>query len=57
MLDDPHPNGCKRLSGVDHNGAPVYRIRCGDYRALYCVTEDETLIVLDIGNRKDIYRG
>jgi len=33
----------------------VYREDTGDYRIIYRV-QDRTLIVLEFGNRKDIYR-
>ncbi len=55
LLLEQYPAGCKKLSGVTFNGDPVWRIRSGDYRILYVVRSAET-IVIDIGNRKDIYR-
>jgi len=33
----------------------VYRVRSGDYRILYCV-RGIIVVVLDIDNRKDVYR-
>lgn len=54
---DPHPNGSKRVLGAAHNALPVFRQRSGDYRILYAVESDGLgLVVLDIGNRKDVYR-
>ena len=52
LADNPRPVGYKRLSG-----RPGHRIRVGDYRVIYTI-EDKLLIVfiIDIGNRKDIYR-
>ncbi|MBP6236621.1 MAG: type II toxin-antitoxin system RelE/ParE family toxin [Saprospiraceae bacterium] len=33
-----------------------YRIRLGDYRAIYTIKENELIIlVLTIGHRKDVY--
>lgn len=52
---DPHPPGCKKLVGVMSGDDAVWRVRAGDYRILYVVRPIE-IIVLDIGNRKDIYR-
>ncbi|QEH41120.1 type II toxin-antitoxin system RelE/ParE family toxin [Chitinophaga sp. XS-30] len=51
LVTDPRPPGCKKLMGREG-----YRIRVGDYRVIYLI-EDEKLIVLvvDVGNRKDIY--
>lgn len=35
---------------------PFYRIRIGDYRAIYMVEEeDKRVVVLFIGHRKDVY--
>ena len=52
---DPRPNGYIKLKGSC--GTVMYRIRYGNYRVVY-VVEDEKLLVLviEIGNRKDIYR-
>jgi mRNA interferase RelE/StbE len=52
---DPHPRGCKKLVDVTSGDDAVWRVRVGDYRILYLVRPTE-IIVLDIGNRKDIYR-
>ena len=51
LANDPRPPGYKKLTG-----RPGYRIRIGDYRVIYNI-EDKilTVIVIDIGNRKDIY--
>jgi mRNA interferase RelE/StbE len=49
---DPYPPGCKKLVG-----RPGYRIRVGDYRIVYRVLDRELVVmVMDIGDRKDIYR-
>ena len=52
LEENPRPAGCKKLKG-----RPGYRIRVGDYRIIYEI-EDNILrvIVIDAGNRKDIYR-
>jgi len=34
----------------------TYRLRIGDYRVIFDI-EDEKLIILRVGHRKDIYRG
>jgi mRNA-degrading endonuclease RelE of RelBE toxin-antitoxin system len=52
---DPHPSGCKKLVDITVGNDAVWRVRAGDYRILYIVRPME-IIVLDIGNRKDIYR-
>jgi mRNA interferase RelE/StbE len=54
---DPLPAGSKKLVGVSHGGHDVYRIRSGDYRIVYSArTNPQQVIVLKIGDRKDIYR-
>lgn len=55
LLSNPHPQGCKKLNNLTFEGDPVYRLRSGDYRILYVVRASE-IIVIDIGDRKDIYR-
>lgn len=56
LAKDPRPRGRRKVQGVtwgaDHD--PVWRIRSGDYRILYVVRAAET-VVIDIGNRKDVY--
>lgn len=54
LKSNPRPHGCKKLKGTDN----LYRIRSGDYRVIYQV-QDRVLIVLviRIGDRKDVYRG
>ena len=57
LAANPHPQGCKKLMGVDNEGEDVYRIRSGDYRVLYVVRANpQQIIILDIDHRKDIYR-
>jgi mRNA interferase RelE/StbE len=53
LARDPHPPGSKKLHGAEE----LYRIRVGDYRVVYTV-EHEHLVVLvvNVGNRRDIYR-
>jgi mRNA interferase RelE/StbE len=53
LATDPRPPGCRRLSGHDD----VFRVRIGRYRVLYSI-EDRRLviIVLKVGDRKDVYR-
>ncbi|TAK21399.1 MAG: type II toxin-antitoxin system RelE/ParE family toxin [Chloroflexota bacterium] len=56
LATDPYPAGCRRLADIDDHGVPVHRIRSGDYRVLYVVRNPD-IVVLDIGNRKDMYKG
>jgi mRNA interferase RelE/StbE len=55
LAADPTPPGAKRLHGVLDGENPVYRVRQGDYRILYSV-RPVIIVILDIGNRKDVYR-
>jgi mRNA-degrading endonuclease RelE of RelBE toxin-antitoxin system len=56
LAANQHPPGCVKVQGMSDGYADVYRIRSGDYRALYSVHGDSEVLVLDIGHRKDIYR-
>ncbi len=56
LAGDPKPPGCVKVQGMTDGAEEVYRIRSGDYRALYVVRGDSEIIVLDIGHRKDVYR-
>ena len=57
LAGDPYPQGCKKLTDVFYDGEPVYRLRSGDYRILYSVKGNpHQVIVLDIDNRKDVYK-
>jgi mRNA interferase RelE/StbE len=52
LADQPRPVGCEKLTGED-----LYRIRQGDYRAVYSIEDaDLTVLVIRVGNRRDIYR-
>jgi mRNA interferase RelE/StbE len=57
LAKNPNPPGCKKLQGNGEDEEPIFRIRSGDYRVLYAVRSNpDTIVVLDIGHRKDIYR-
>ena len=48
---DPRPHGCKKLKGRD-----AYRIRIGDYRAIYEIQDAHLILtVIIIGDRKNVY--
>ena len=50
--DDPRPRRSQRLQG-----RPGYRLRVGDYRAIYVVDDEERIVtILRVGHRRDIYR-
>ncbi len=49
---DPRPAGCQKLSGTQK-----HRIRQGNFRILYLVDdEEETVTIVKIGDRKEVYR-
>ena len=53
LARDARPSGCIKLAGEPD----LYRIRVGDYRIVYQVTNQTlTLLVLSIGHRREVYR-
>jgi mRNA interferase RelE/StbE len=53
LAEDPRPTNCKKLQGM----TDVYRIRAGNHRIIYQINDGELLIiVVDVGDRKDVYR-
>lgn len=49
----PRPSGAKKLTGSQN----TYRIRSGDYRILYRITDRELLVlVIRIAHRRNAYR-
>ncbi len=55
LAADPFPPTTKLIQGMKDGEERVYRIRSGDYRILY-VVRGVIVVILDIGNRKDVYR-
>lgn len=50
---NPRPDGYIKLKGTDD----LFRIRVGPYRIIYTIQDDKLIVlVLEIGDRKDIYR-
>ena len=53
LAADPRPANSKKLSGH-----PFWRVRVGDFRIVYAVEHDRVLLlILKVGQRKDIYQG
>lgn len=49
---NPRPAGCKKLKGRD-----AYRLRIGDYRAIYDIVDNKLIItVINVAHRKDVYQ-
>lgn len=52
LSNDPRPPGSRKLRGRDG-----WRIRVGDYRAIYEIDDEaQEVLVVDIGHRRDVYR-
>jgi len=53
LARDPRPAGAIKLSGEDG----LYRVRGGDYRAIYQIQDERLLIlVVKVGHRREVYR-
>lgn len=53
LAQEPFPRGSEKLSGSEH----TYRIRVGDYRVVYEVfTESSIVEIQRARHRKDVYR-
>jgi len=52
LADDPHPDGCEKLTDQEH-----YRVRQGSYRVVYEVKDDVLVIIsVRIVHRREVYR-
>ncbi|MFQ6115225.1 MAG: type II toxin-antitoxin system RelE/ParE family toxin [bacterium] len=53
LSSNPFPSGVHKLHGSEHS----YRIRIGDYRVIYSVSESHLVIeIIRVRHRKNIYR-
>jgi len=53
LAHTPRPQGVKKLQGPGN----LYRVREGAYRIIYTIRDLEvTVLVLDIGHRREVYR-
>ena len=51
--ENPFSHGSRKLAG----GRPAYRIREGDYRVIYTVSDALLIIeIVKVGHRKDVYK-
>ncbi|HEX8474869.1 MAG TPA: type II toxin-antitoxin system RelE/ParE family toxin [Pyrinomonadaceae bacterium] len=51
LAENPRPSSCKKLVGREG-----WRIRVGDYRAIYEIDDDKQKVtILHIGHRRDVY--
>ncbi len=52
LTENPRSAGFQKLSGTGK-----YRLRCGNYRIVYSINDDELLVqVVKIGHRREVYR-
>ncbi len=51
LVDTPYPPGCKKLKGAPNS----YRLRVGDYRILYSLIKQDTILVFKIASRGSAY--
>lgn len=52
LAQKPRPAGCKKLVG-----RPGWRLRVGRFRIIYEIDDNaRSVTILDIGDRRDIYR-
>lgn len=52
LIDEPRPNGCKKLRGAKD----LWRVRAGDYRVVYAIDDDtREITVLRIRHRREVY--
>jgi mRNA interferase RelE/StbE len=53
LADNPRPAGCEKLAGAED----AYRIRQGDYRAVYTIDDRARVVrVVKVGHRREVYR-
>ena len=53
LAEDPRPDGVVKMRGSDNE----YRIRIGDYRVRYEISDEDLIILLlQCKHRKDIHR-
>lgn len=53
LATNPRPRGSEKLAGYSDR----YRVRQGNYRIVYLVDDDSSVVtIFKVGNRKDVYR-
>lgn len=53
LAANPRPDGCRKLAGYEAR----YRVRAGDYRAVYEVRDAVLVVfVVTVGHRREVYR-
>jgi mRNA interferase RelE/StbE len=50
---EPRPSGCRKLEGTDN----LWRIRIGDWRVVYAIDDDRSLVEVSVvRHRREAYR-
>lgn len=53
LEQEPRPRGVEKIRETE-----LWRIRKGDYRAIYHIDDrEQTISIVRIGHRRDVYRG
>ena len=53
LAENPRTAGCEKLAGAED----AYRIRQGDYRAVYTIDDRARVVrVVTVGHRREVYR-
>ena len=53
LAETPRPRGSRKINGSED----VYRIRVGDYRVLYTISDDVLIVlVVRVRHRREVYR-
>ncbi len=53
LAQDPRPRGSEKLAGYDDR----YRIRQGNYRVVYLIDDQKSVVtIFKIGHRREVYR-
>lgn len=53
LAKEPFPPSCIKL----HGSSNIFRIRCGDYRIIYQIQNEELiLLIIKVGHRQEVYR-
>jgi mRNA interferase RelE/StbE len=50
LAENPRPPGARQLVG----GAGEWRVRTGDFRITYDIRDEELLVLVEVGHRRDV---
>jgi mRNA-degrading endonuclease RelE of RelBE toxin-antitoxin system len=56
MVVSPHTQHDGQMKNEKYEGLPVYTKRLGDYRVLFVIKDEQTLVLtFKLGHRRDVY--